>query len=291
MKEARERLVNGFFEHLNLEQLDANLFRSLADDHGASRIFGGQVIGQALIAAGLTVEDRPCHSLHTYFLRAGDPTLPIDYEVDRIRDGRSFTTRQVIAKQQGKAILSMSASFQAFEQGLEHQIEMPNVPGPDELPSSQQLLEQQLINFPEVDEKFLYMAHGARPVEFRQVQDFNYFKPEKMPALRHIWYRSNKTLGNELLKHQSLLAYASDLGILTTSTMPHGKSFMTGLELSSIDHSMWFHRPVNIDEWILIEMESTVAAGSRGFTSANIFTQDGMLVGSATQEGLIRDTK
>ena len=282
-------LTDAVFEQLELEQIELNRFRGIAEDHGQDRVFGGQVIGQALTAAAWTVEDRPCHSLHVYFLRPGDPKIPILYEVDRIRDGGSFTTRRVVAIQKGEAIFSMSASFQALEAGLAHQIEMPDVPGPHELPSEEEIIEQRRADFPDLDEQLLQMVHGERPVEKRQVRDFSYFKPEKMPGVKHVWYRSKKKLGEDLLKHQCLLAYASDVGFLSTSNQPHGKSFMTGLMMASIDHSLWFHRPFNFEEWVLIAMESTVSAGSRAFIRASMFTQDGTLIGSATQEGLIRD--
>ena len=284
-------MIDAIFEQLNLEQIDVDLFQGNAQDHGQDRVFGGQVIGQALIAAGRTVDNRPCHSLHVYFLRPGDPKIPILYEVDRIRDGGSFTTRRVIAMQKGVAIFSMSASFQTFETGLTHQIEMPDVPGPEELPSQNQLMERCRAEFPEVNDHLLKMVYGEKPVEVRQVENFTYFKPEKMPPVKHIWYRSKKKLGGDLLKHQCLLAYASDVGLLTTSNMPHGKSFITGLLLASIDHSIWFHRPFNFEGWILIAMESTVSANSRAFIRASMFTQEGILIGSATQEGLIRELK
>lgn len=283
-------LADSIFEQLDLEQIEVNLFQGIAQDHGQDRVFGGQVIGQALTAAFRTVEDRPCHSLHSYFLRPGDPKLPILYQVDRIRDGGSFTTRRVVAVQKGKAIFSMSASFQSIENGLAHQIEMPDVPGPYELPSEKEILERRRAEFPEVSEQLLQMVHGERPVEIRQVENFTYFKPEKMPPVKHIWYRAKKKLGDDLLKHQCLLAYASDVGFLSTSNMPHGKSFMTGLMMASIDHSLWFHRPFDFEDWILIAMESTVSAGSRAFIRASMFTEDGTLIGSATQEGLIRES-
>lgn len=283
-------LIDSIFEHLDLEQKERNLFRGIVEDHGQGRVFGGQVVGQALIAATRTVEDRPCHSLHGYFLRPGDPKVPILYEIDRIRDGGSFTTRRVVALQKGEAIFSMTASFQLFEDGLEHQIEMPDVPGPDELPTEEQVFERRLAELTEVDEQLLQLVHGERPVEIRQVQDFNYFKPEKMLPVKHTWFRSKKKLGTDLSRHQSLLTYASDMGFLITSAMPHGKSSLTGLMMASIDHSIWFHRPFNFEDWILIAKESTVSAGSRGYTRASMFTQDGTLIGSATQEGLIRDT-
>ena len=277
-------------EHLDLEQIDPNLFRGLAENRGQDRVFGGQVIGQALAAAARTVEHRPCHSLHVYFLRPGNAKIPILYEVDRIRDGRSFTTRRVVAKQNGEAIFSMLASFQSPEDGLAHQVEMPDVPGPDDLPSEEEIVAQLRAEFPDLDEEPLQLVHGdQRPVEVRQVEDFSYFKPRTMPPVKHVWYRSKHKLGDEPLKHQCLLAYASDMGLLSTSNMPHGKSFMTGLMMASIDHSLWFHRSFNFDDWILIAMESTVSAGARAFTRSSMFTQDGTLIGSATQEGLLRD--
>ena len=282
-------LTDSVFEHLELEQIDENLFRGISEDHGQGRIFGGQVVGQALTAAIQTVEDRPCHSLHSDFLRPGDPKLPILYEVDRIRDGGSFATRRVVAMQKGEALFSTSASFQSIEDGLAHQVEMPDVPGPDELPSAEEILEQRRAEFPEVSEQLLQMVHGERPVEIRQVQDFTYFKPKKMPPVKHVWYRSKKKLGVDLRRHQCLLIYASDVGFLSTSNMPHGKSFITGLMMASIDHSIWFHRPFDFEDWILIAMESPVSAGSRAFIRASMFTRGGTLIGSATQEGLIRD--
>lgn len=200
-------------------------------------------------------------------------------------------SRHVVASQKGEAIFSMSASFHSSEAGLTHQVEMPNVPGPDELPSGETLLAQHQRDYPNVDEDLLYMVYGKRPVEIRQVEDFTYFNPKIMPPVKHAWCRSRKTLGNNQSRHQSLLAYASDVGLLSTSNMPHGKSFMTGLTMASIDHSVWFHRSFNFDDWILIAIESTVSAGSRAYSRASMFTQDGILIGSATQEGLLRETK
>ena len=281
--------THAIFKQLDLEQVEVNLFRGFAADHGQERVFGGQVIGQALVAAARTVEDRPCHSLQAYFLRPGDPKIPILYEVDRIRDGGSFTTRRVVAIQMGVAICSMSASFQSFEDGLEHQVEMPDVPGPDELPTENEVIEQCRTRYPEVSEELLQLVHGDKPVDVRQVEDFTYFNSKKMPPVKHVWYRSKHKLGEDPLTHQSLLAYASDVKFLSTSNMPHGRSFMSGLMMASIDHSLWFHRPFNFEDWILIAMESTVSSRSRAFVRANIFTQDGTLVSSATQEGLIRD--
>lgn len=282
------RLSDAVFEHMDLEQKEQNLFSGAVEDHGMGRVFGGQVVGQALLAATRTTEGKPCHSLHGYFLRAGDPKEPVFYEVDRIRDGGSFSTRQVVAKQKGKAILSLSASFQQFEDGLEHQIEMPNVPGPDEFPTEEQMLEQRRVENPDVDDRILTMVHCECPAEIRRVEDHNYFQPKKMSPVKHIWYRSKKKLGDDNSKHQCLLAYVSDMGLLSTSTMPHGKSGVTGLQMASIDHSIWFHRPFKFDDWILIAMDSTISANSRGYVRASMFTQDGTLIASAVQEGLVR---
>jgi len=278
-------LIDSVLEHLELEQIESNLFRGISDPLGPPRVFGGQVIGQALISALRTVEDRPCHSLHGYFLRPGDPSIPIIYEVDRIRDGRSFTTRRVNAIQKGEAIFSMSASFQVHEEGLTHQAEMPDVPRPDELPTEEELFEKHRKDYPP---QMLQHMTRERPVETRRVEDINFANPEKRPAVQHIWYRSKKKLGDEYARHQCLLAYASDMGLISTACLPHGKTFMSGLQTASLDHVLWFHRPFSFDEWILIAMESPGAAGSRGFIRGSMFTEDGELIASVAQEGLMR---
>jgi acyl-CoA thioesterase II len=272
-------------EHLELEQIETNLFRGISDPLGPPRVFGGQVIGQALIAALRTVEDRPCHSLHGYFLRGGDPQIPIIYEVDRIRDGKSFTTRRVVAIQKGEAIFSMSASFQKFEEGLVHLAEMPDVPHPDDLPTEEERFEQRKSDYPK---EILAQVKRERPIEMRRVENISFANPEKHPPVQHIWYRSKKKLGDEHARHQCLLAYASDMGLLSTASLPHGMTFMTGLMTASLDHAMWFHRPFSFDDWILIAMESPAASGSRGFIRGNMFTESGELIGSVAQEGLIR---
>tara|TARA_B100001741_G_C16522921_1_gene585643 strand:+ start:333 stop:1115 length:783 start_codon:yes stop_codon:yes gene_type:complete len=252
---------------------------------GSGRVFGGQVIGQALIAALRTVEERPCHSLHGYFLRPGDPDLPIIYEVDRIRDGGSFTTRRVVAIQKGEAIFTMNTSFHVHEEGLSHQAIMPEVPSPDDLPTEQEVLEKNKHLY--TDEMLKHQKRD-RPIEMRRVENVNYALPVKMAPVQHIWYRSKKPLGDDYARHQCLLAYASDMGLLSTAQLPHGQSWMTGLMTASLDHSMWFHKPFSFDEWILIAMESTASAGSRGFIRASMFTEQGELVGSVAQEGLMR---
>ncbi len=277
--------IDSVLEHLDLEQIETNLFRGISESLGPPRVFGGQVIGQALIAALRTVADRPCHSLHGYFLRPGDPSLPIIYEVDRIRDGRSFTTRRVVAIQKGEAIFNMSASFQAYEDGLSHQVDMPDVPRPDDLPSEEERFESRKhLLTPEQ----LKMITRDRPIEMKRVEDVNYLNPAKRAPLQHIWFKSKKKLGDEVHQHQCLLAYASDMGLLSTTTLPHGMSWMTGLQTASLDHALWFHRAFRFDEWILIAMDSPASGGSRGFNRGTMFTEDGTLIGSVAQEGLMR---
>lgn len=278
-------LIDSVLEHLDLEQIETNLFRGISEAFDTPRVFGGQVIGQALIAALRTVEERPCHSLHGYFLRPGDPAMPIIYEVDRIRDGNSFTTRRVVAIQKGEAIFNMSASFQIVEEGLSHQFDMPDVPGPDELPSEEEALERRRSRLS--DEQAAFMLRD-RPVEMKRVEAVDYLNPQRQEARQHIWFRSKKNLGEDFSHHQCMLAYASDMGLLSTATLPHGMSFMTGLMTASLDHAMWFHRRFRFDEWTLIAMDSPAAAGSRGFNRGSIFSRDGRLIGSVAQEGLMR---
>lgn len=271
---------------LDLEQIETNLFRGYSTLPGPPRVFGGQVIGQALIAASRTVEHRPCHSLHGYFLRPGDPGVPIIFDVDRIRDGRSFTTRRVVAIQKGQAIFSMSVSFQVTEEGLSHQVEMPDVPPPEECLDDTEAFRAHADELPEG-----VSAHmmRERPIEMRRVEQHSFLKPEKRPPYQHVWLRTRDAVPEDHHLHQCILAYASDMGILSTCTLPHGKSFMTGLMTASLDHAMWFHRPFRIDEWILFAQDSPAAGGSRGFNRGLMFARDGTLIASVAQEGLIRD--
>ena len=303
--------------HLELERIEANLFRGIPESSDMPRVFGGQVIGQALIAALGTLDDmppapvahslqqapqsspqsssqsspqsspqnNPCHSLHGYFLRPGDTSIPILYEVDPIRDGRSFATRRVLAVQRGEAIFNMSASFQTMEDGLSHQIAMPEVPGPDELPSAEEVFEQHRQDFPA---EAVAMMERDRPIEMRWVMPLNDFHPEKREPRQQVWLRSKKNPGDALQHHQCLLAYASDMGLLSTSTLPHGMSFASGLMMASLDHAMWFHREFRVDEWVLFAMDSPAASGSRGFNRGNMFARDGTLIASVAQEGLMR---
>lgn len=279
-------VLKSLIDQLDLEQIETNLFRGQSVAMGSPRVFGGQVIGQALIAASRTVEARPCHSLHGYFLRPGDPSVPIVYDVDRIRDGRSFTTRRVVAIQKGEAIFNMSASFQIEEAGLSHQAPMPDVPGPDDLPGEAELLASE-----DIPEAMREMMNVERPIEMKRVERVDFFNPEKRPPLQHAWLRARSRLPDDPALHQCVMAYASDMGILSTCTLPHGMSFMSGLMTASLDHAMWFHRPFRADEWILFAQDSPAASGSRGFNRGMMFTMDGTLVASVAQEGLIRIVK
>lgn len=271
-------------EQLDLEQIETNLFRGISTSMGGPRVFGGQVIGQALIAASRTVEQRPCHSLHGYFLRPGDPSLPIVYDVDRIRDGKSFTTRRVVAIQKGEAIFNMSTSFQVIEEGLTHQLDMPDVPPPEECQDEAEAWEARRAELPNEMQRMT----RERPIEMRRLEPFNMVNPQKRPPYQHVWLRAKTQLPDDPALHQCILAYASDMGILSTCTLPHGMSFMSGLMTASLDHAMWFHRPFRVDEWILFAQDSPVSGGSRGFNRGTMFTRDGTLIASVAQEGLIR---
>ena len=281
MSTAQETLLT----HLHLEQIETNLFRGSSESTPFPRVFGGLVIGQALVAALRTVEQRPCHSLHGYFLRPGDPSIPIVYEVDRIRDGRSFTTRRVVAIQRGEAIFNMCASFHVPKEGLSHQTEMPDGPGPDELLSDEEVAANRADSIPEYMRE---MLNRERPIEMKRVENYDYMNPVKRPPYNKIWFRAKEPLGDDMSMHQCLLAYASDMGILSTCLMPHGKSFVSGMMTASLDHAMWFHREFRFDEWILFCQDSPAASGSRGFNRGTMYAQDGTLIASVAQEGLIR---
>lgn len=283
-------VLDSLVDQLDLEQIDINLFRGLSTSIGGPRVFGGQVLGQALIAALRTVEDRPCHSLHGYFLRPGDPEIPIIYEVDRIRDGRSFATRRIVAIQKGEAIFSMSASFQVFEQGLSHQCEMPDVPPPESCYGEDDLLAENLSDNPELQARMAAMRMN-RPIEMRRVEPISFVNPVAREPIQHTWFRTKQPLPDESAIHQCILAYASDMGLLSTCALPHGQSFFTGLQSASLDHAMWFHRSFRADEWVLFAMDSPLAGGSRGFNRGNMFTADGTLIASVAQEGLIREPR
>ncbi|MEO1173908.1 MAG: acyl-CoA thioesterase II [Myxococcota bacterium] len=272
---------------LALERIEHNLFRGQSQDLGWGRVFGGQVAGQALSAAVQTVpEDRVCHSLHAYFLRGGDPKLPIVYEVDRIRDGKSFTTRRVVAVQKGQAIFNLAASFQIAEAGYEHQDTMPTVPGPEGLKSQLELAKAVEDKLPDVLKAIVL---GDRPIEIRPIEPYNVMKPVARDPVNYAWYRTAGPLSDEPMLHQYMLAYASDFQLLGTALYPHGETWMRpGMQVASLDHAMWFHRPFRFDDWLLYAMESPSAAGARGFGRGSFYTRDGTLVASTVQEGLIR---
>jgi acyl-CoA thioesterase II len=271
---------------LELEQLEINLFRGESRDIGSAQVFGGQVLGQALSAASKTVADRVVHSLHAYFLRRGDFNAPIVYSVDRSRDGQSFSSRRVVAVQHGEQIFTMAASFQVMEEGLEHQLAMPQVPPPEELPDTAQQLREILERLPERLQRF---ATQPRPFEFRMVQPIDYLKPRKALPVRQVWFKTVGSLPDDQTLQRCLLAYVSDFYLLDTSTLPHGTSINSkDLIMASIDHAMWFHRPFRVDEWLLYALESPSASGARGFARASVFDRQGRLVASTAQEGLMR---
>jgi len=275
---------------LDLEPIEVNLFRGRSPQVGWQRVFGGQVIGQALVAACRTVEgvaERPPHSLHAYFLLAGDPKVPIIYEVDRIRDGRSFTTRRVVAIQHGQAIFAMSVSFHRIEPGLDHQAEMPKVLGPENLPSDADIRRQIMPMMPDAVRRYY---ERERPIELRPVE-FERYMGKKFPDGRfNVWIRTTGPLPDTAAIHQCVLAYASDLMLLDAALIPHGRTvFEKTIMAASLDHALWFHRKFKADDWLLYAQDSPSAAGARGFGRGLIFSRDGLLVASVAQEGLIRE--
>ena len=284
------QVLQELLEVLDLERIEAHLFRGQSQDLGFRVVFGGRVIGQALSAAKQTVpEDRRVHSFHSYFLRPGDVKCPIVYDVEKIRDGRSFCTRRVRAIQHGETVFYLTASFQVVEEGFEHQSTMPDVPGPDGLLSEVEYARKYRSFIPEkIRDKFT----GEKPIEIRPVHMRNPMAPDVREPIKHVWFRTNGALPDDLRVHQYMLAYASDFTFLPTSTHPHGVSFMTpGLKMATIDHAMWFHRPFRFDDWLLYTMDSPSASGARGLVRGQFYTQDGVLVASTVQEGLIRMRK
>jgi acyl-CoA thioesterase-2 len=275
---------------LELEALEVNLFRGASRDIGSPQVFGGQVLGQALSAAARTVDAaRVVHSLHAYFLRRGDCNAPIVYQVDRSLDGHSFSNRRVIAIQHGEQIFNMAASFQVSEEGFDHQIDMPRVPAAETLSDYAGPPPDVLARLPERLRRFFAQP---RPFEFRMVQPIDYREPRPERPVRQMWFRAVARLPDDEMLHRRLLAYVSDFFLLDTATLPHGTSFLRpSLVMASIDHAMWFHRPLRVDEWLLYAMESPSASGARGFARASVFARDGRLVASAAQEGLVRLVK
>jgi acyl-CoA thioesterase-2 len=272
---------------LALERIEEDLFRGQSQDLGWGQVFGGQVLGQALSAATQTVpEGRHVHSLHAYFLRPGDVRRPIVYHVERIRDGASFATRQVHAVQGGRPIFSVSASFQIDEDGFDHQDVMPAVEGPGGLPSELEMWRRVADRIPE---PVRAMALAERPIEVVPVDALDPFHPEKKPPQQAVWLRAAGRLPDTPALHSYLLAYCSDMNFVVTAMRPHGRTwFDPRLQVASIDHAMWFHRPFRMDEWLLHVMDSPSASGARGFARGKVFSADGRLVASTAQEGLMR---
>jgi acyl-CoA thioesterase-2 len=280
-------LLADLIDLLALERLDRDLYRGRSQDLGWGAIFGGQVLGQALSAAAQTVgADRAVHSLHGYFMRAGDVARPILYQVARLRDGKSFSTRRVSAIQEGEAIFSLEASFQLHEGGFDHQDPMPDVPAPEDLKSERDLA---LAMADALPEPLRVRATAERPIEIRPVELKNPLSPLPSAPRRHMWYRTADRLPDDPALHRYLLAYASDFSFLGTSMDPHGVSFVQrGMQVASLDHAMWFHRPFRLDEWLLYAVDSPSASGGRGLVRGQFFSRDGRLVASSAQEGLIR---
>lgn len=274
---------------LDLEKIEEDMYLGVSPKTGWQRVYGGQVLGQALVAASRTVpdEDRIAHSLHGYFLRPGDTTIPILYQVDRIRDGKSFTTRRVVAVQRGQAIFNMSASFQVVEPGLDHQVTMPEASPPEDS-----------VSMRERREAFIRERGGTQdhtwldrpePIEMRFTDNFNEFSPEPRDPLQRTWIRTVDTMPDGVRLHQCLLAYASDMTLLDTSYRPHAIAWTDdNFQIASLDHAMWFHRPFRTDEWLLYDQDSPFSGGARGFSRGAFFDQGGRLIASTAQEGLIR---
>ena len=279
--------VQDLLDVLDLEPLEETLFRGRSPQVGWQRVFGGQVIGQALAAACRTVDGRPPHSLHAYFLVGGDPKVPIIYDVDPLRDGKSFSTRRVIARQHGHAIFSMMASFHADEPGLDHQAKMPDVPKPEELPTENEIKQRVLPLMPDPVRKYY---ERERPIELRPVEFDRYLGKKSENAKFNVWIRTTGRLPDDIAIHRCVLAYASDMMLLDTALVPHGRTvFEKTLMAASLDHALWFHRPFRADEWLLYAQDSPNLHGARGFARGLIFACDGTLVASVAQEGLLRE--
>ncbi len=279
-------ILADLLELLTLECIETDIFRGESHDIGTPQVFGGQVLGQALAAAGHTVEDRVPHSLHAYFLRRGDVEAPIIYEVDRARDGRSFSSRRVVAIQHGRPIFNLAASFQTMETGIEHQLDMPDVPGPEGLADRSEVSEVVLA---QVHERMRRYLTRKRPFMVRPLSQLDFLNPQKLEPVKHVWIKAVDKLPDDPLLHQTLMAYVSDYELLGTAVLPHGINFTdTKIQMASLDHALWFHHPFRVDEWLLFAFDSPSASGSRGLARSNVFTRDGKLVASSAQEGLIR---
>jgi acyl-CoA thioesterase-2 len=273
-------------ETLTLDPIEVNLFRGHTpqDERDRDRIYGGQVIAQALMAAYQTVQGRLCHSLQAYFIRPGDPKAPVLYEVERSRDGKSFATRRVIAIQHGEQILNLAASFQIQEDGFEHQFDAPTIKGPDGLPNDRDLA----LADEALPEAYKSWWRRDRAIEIRRPEPRNMFKPDKREPVNRIWFRASEDVGPDPVLNQIVLTYATDMALLDTCLWPHAASWMTGVQTASLDHILWFHRPVTMADWHVYAMDSPSASGARGFNRGLIYDSAGRLVASACQEGLIR---
>lgn len=279
-------VLNQLVDVLKLKQLDELHFEGCSEDLGFRNVFGGQVCGQAMMAAYQTVEQLQAHSMHGYFLRAGDPNLPIQYEAQIIRDGSSFSARRIIARQYDKEIFTLNVSFQKPEKGFEHQFNMPDTTEPEVLLSELEMRRRFKHLIPEhLREQFT----RDRPIEIRPVNPINYSNPDVRAPYKQNWFRAVGKLPDDLALHHCILAYASDFGLLGTSMLPHGVSFaQKDMQVTSLDHAIWFHRPFRVDEWLLYDMDSPSASNGRGFNRGNIYNQKGHLIASVCQEALIR---
>ena len=279
--------LESLIDLLKVQDLGGDRYLGESRDLGWGRLYGGHVMSQALVAAFETVSPNLyVHSLHAYFLRPGGVVSPIEYEVDRIRDGRSFVTRRVVARQDGKAIFNLSASFHGAEEGVSHQTSMPDVPAPETLKSERALALELAEKLPR---KLRDGATRQRPIETRPTHPSDPFNPEKRPPERCVWYRASGSVPDDHRLHQSLLAYVSDFNLLGTAIQPHGISYMTpGVKMASLDHAMWFHRPFSMNDWLLYSVESPVASGARALARGQVFSHDGQLVASTVQEGVVR---
>jgi acyl-CoA thioesterase-2 len=285
-----QQALDDLISLLDLENLEVNLFRGRSPEGGSQRVYGGQVLGQALVAAGRTVEDREVHSFHSYFLRPGDPTTPILYQVERTRDGRSFTTRRVTAIQHGRAIFHQEASFQCPEGGFEHQHSMPEAPEPESLPTLQDQLRAGADDMPAEMRRWMLRD---RPIDMRYVTPFDLIHPQKAAPRLLVWVRAAGRLSDDghdaRFLHACVAAYASDMSLLDTVALPHAVSYLDrDVVIASLDHAMWFHRAFRADEWLLYVSESPSSSNSRGFARGNVFDRSGRLVASVAQEGLMR---
>jgi acyl-CoA thioesterase-2 len=287
-----DETLSALIRQVDLEQLEVNLFRGQSKDLWGPRIFGGQVIGQALVAAERTIDGRIPHSLHAYFLLPGDAEAPIVYQVERVRDGRSFSARRVQAIQHGRPILSMIASFQVPEEGLEHAAPMPEVPPPEALTPMAELKQRWLAEAGPVPPQVAEALLSTGAIEFRPVVPRNPLRPSPGEPRQAIWFRAIDRLPDDPRLHRSLLAYASDYQLLGTTLRPHGRSwYQPTVMVASLDHALWFHRAARIDDWLLYAMDTPSAQGARGLARGEIFDRGGRLVASVAQEGLMREVK